>query len=164
MHKQQALLVSDGSSPGHLADICRELANANINIIAIAGAEWRGRGAVTLITNASTGSFQEATDALRDKQDRGHFGLFNSEELENVAVALDGSQVGALADVLDLLATADPPINIGSLQTFPRNGGTTFVVFGVAAADLTRAQDALDGILVDNEDVEEGLGVDAGDG
>lgn len=163
MHKQQTTLITAGGSPGHLRDLSRALAIANINILAVGGAEWRGTGAVSIMVDADRAAFKAVVDAMRDEQDDAHFGIYHSVEVEAVAIALDNT-VGALADALDLLADADPPINVSSIQTFPVNGEPTFVSIGVSEADLNKAIDALGHLVVDAHDMAATLGLDPGNG
>ena len=54
MHKQVSSLLSDGGSPGKLAEYTQIIADKGGNIRSIGGAEWAGTGAVAVLLDDMT--------------------------------------------------------------------------------------------------------------
>jgi hypothetical protein len=125
-------------SPGHLAAIGEALGNASppINIGAVGGAEWQGRGAIALLFD----DHDEETIPERAAgiiSDLGYGTLI----ISGVTVELP-NRPGELGRAARKLANAG--INIASILVVGVRGPNALVSFGVDPADEDAARKALE--------------------
>ena len=117
MHKQVSSLLSAGGSPGKLAKYTRLLANQGVNIRAIGGAEWKGKGAVALLVDD-------------DADENALLEVLNGEGFPSTVIyaaeAVLPDHPGALADACEAI----DDLNIASILVADTHGGRGLVTFG----------------------------------
>jgi hypothetical protein len=132
MHKQLSSLLSNGGSPGQLADYARKLANRGINIRAIGGSEWDHRGAVATLIDSDVDD-AEITDWLA--------GNGYPTRVIFAAEAVLTDEQGSLATAAELIGGPDNDLNILTILVADTHGGVGLVSFGFeteAEADSAR--------------------------
>jgi hypothetical protein len=132
MHKQLSSLLSDGGSPGQLADYARQLADRGINIRAIGGSEWDHRGAVATLIDSDLDD-AEITDWLGGK---GY-----PTRVISAAEAVLPDEPGSLATACERIGGPDNDLNILTILVADTHGGVGLVSFGFeteAEADTAR--------------------------
>ncbi len=122
MHKQLNSLLSNGGSPGKLAEYTRLLAERGENIRAIGGAEWDGRGAVAVLLDDKANEAEVAGWLT----ERG----FQSVEI-HAAEAVLPDVPGSLARAAAALGDLD----IATILVADSHGKNALVSFGFATED-----------------------------
>jgi hypothetical protein len=125
MHRQVNSLLSNGGSPGKLAQYTRELATQGVNIRSIGGAEWGGTGAVAVLVDEGTNEVQLA-EALTAAG-------FESVPIY-AAEAIMPDEPGALAGACEAIGD----LNIASILVADTHGGVGLVTFGFESQDDAR--------------------------
>jgi hypothetical protein len=126
-------MLAAGGSPGQLAKYTRLLAQKNLNIRSIGGAEWDRHGAVGTLIDGDLAD--DELDALvKDLEGEGFpiIVIFAAE-----AVLPDSP--GALADACERIGD---DLNIATILVADTHGGNGLVTFGFATAE--EAEIALD--------------------
>jgi hypothetical protein len=131
MHRPYVVRLSDGSSPGHLADFGQALGRLGINLRGIGGAEWQGAGVVAVLVDDSQNGDLEAF-LNREKYDW-TFG-------DGVEIELN-DEPGALGNAARRLA--DRGINIIIVLVSGGRGGRSLVTLGVPDGQGSDAEKAL---------------------
>lgn len=121
--------------PGHLADTCRALADAGVNIITLSLADTREFGIVRLIVD----DWEKARDVLAA---RGR--VVNTREVVAVAVP---DRPGGMADVLAVLDAAGVNVDYSYAFAF-HHGEKAALVFRFADNDKALAALAAAGVSV----------------
>lgn len=124
MPKTSQLTLTLQSKPGVLAKVARTLADAGVNILALAAAETAGRGKIRIVVSDPA----RAKEALRAAK-------YRPSEQPAVIVTLD-NRPGALAGVAEKLAGAK--VNIKSVYA-TTSGPSATVVLTVSNADKASA-------------------------
>ena len=139
MHKQVSSRLSDGGSPGKLAQYTAIIADKGLNIRSIGGAEWDGTGAVAVLLDDMTNAeFADLIDVLNNS-DFPTVGIWTAE-----AVLDDG--VGALAAACQAI----DDLNIASILVADTHGGKALVTFGFESeSDADEARTRLDTVAVE---------------
>jgi hypothetical protein len=137
MHRQVNSLLSNGGSPGKLAEYTRKLADRGVNIRAIGGAEWGGRGAVAVLVDENTNE-AELADWLGTEG-------YPSRPIVAVEAVLD-DRPGALAEACEKIGK----VNIASILVVDTHLGYGLVTFGFESeGDAAKARQALRGIATE---------------
>lgn len=138
MHKQVSSRLSDGGSPGKLAEYTRIIAEKGGNIRSIGGAEWDGRGAVAvLLDDMPSAKFDGILEELNRLE-------FPSVEIFTAEAVLP-DEVGSLAAA----CTAIDNLNIASILVIDTRLGKGLVTFGFESEDdAILARTRLDNVAV----------------
>jgi hypothetical protein len=122
MHKQLSSLLSNGGSARKLAEYTRFLAKSGVNIRAIGGAEWDGKGAVAVLLDDSANEAEIAETLAAEG-----FPTVPIHAAEAVLPDIPGSLATAaeLIDDLDILTILVPDTH----------GKVALVSFGFATED-----------------------------
>lgn len=117
------------NSEGRLADLCRTLADAGINMSALTIAETSDYGIVRIICN----DVFRAVDVLEDSG-------FRATKTKVLAVEVP-DRPGALAELLEALGETDVNIEYG--YCFLTNGDKAIDVLKIKPADRAAAEEAI---------------------
>ena len=124
--KQISLFLEN--KPGHLASICKALADAKINIVTLSLADTQQFGIVRLIVE----DWERAKDVL----EKAHFAV----NVHDVIAASVRDEPGGMAELLDIVEAAG--VNIEYMYAFAaRHGEEAILVFRFD--DLAKAEKAL---------------------
>ena len=118
------------NSEGRLADLCRTLADANINMSALTIAETSDYGIVRIICN----DVFRAVDVLEDAG-------FRATKTKVLAVEVP-DRPGALAELLEALGSTNVNIEYG--YCFQSNGDVAIDVLKIKPEDRDRAEAAIE--------------------
>ena len=119
------------NSEGRLADLCRTLANANVNMSALTIAETSDYGIVRIICN----DVFRAVDVLEDAG-------FRATKTKVLAVEVP-DRPGALAELLEALGSTNVNIEYG--YCFLTDGDKAIDVLKIKPQDRAAAEEAISG-------------------